>query len=103
VVYRAKQKGKENTWRAVKKIPKSAIKNPQQFINEIDILKGLDHPNIIKLYETFEDERNVFLVTEYTFYYSVSAMGVSSSTGSRTKATSPRRTPGRCSSKSWRD
>jgi calcium-dependent protein kinase len=27
-------------------------------------LRKLDHPNIIKLYETFEDDRNIYMVTE---------------------------------------
>lgn len=31
---------------------------------EIDILKNLDHPNIVKLYEVFEDKNNIYLVTE---------------------------------------
>ena len=31
---------------------------------EIDILKNLDHPNIVKLYEVFEDDRDIYLVTE---------------------------------------
>lgn len=31
---------------------------------EIDILKNLDHPNIVKLYETYEDRYNIYLVTE---------------------------------------
>lgn len=31
---------------------------------EIDILKNLDHPNIVRLYEVFEDKQNIYLVTE---------------------------------------
>ena len=32
---------------------------------EIDILKNLDHPNILRLYEVFEDKISIYLVTEY--------------------------------------
>jgi serine/threonine protein kinase len=35
------------------------------FINEVSALKLLDHPNIIKLYEVYEDENAVYLVQEY--------------------------------------
>ena len=31
---------------------------------EIDILKNLDHPNIVKLYEVFEDKTHIYLVQE---------------------------------------
>jgi calcium-dependent protein kinase len=31
---------------------------------EIDILKNLDHPNIVKLYEVFEDKTKIYLITE---------------------------------------
>ena len=31
---------------------------------EIDILKNLDHPNIMKLYEVFEDDTSIYLVSE---------------------------------------
>jgi calcium-dependent protein kinase len=50
--------------RAVKTMPKDAMKNQDRFRTEIDILKELDHPNIIKLFETFEDRRNFYLVME---------------------------------------
>lgn len=53
-----------NQQRAIKIIPKSRVRNPQRFLNEISIMRNLDHPNIIKLYETFEDARNVYLVME---------------------------------------
>jgi len=34
------------------------------FKHEISILKKLDHPNILKLYEVFEDDKRYYLVTE---------------------------------------
>jgi len=50
--------------RALKTIPKSAMKNIERFKAEISIMKIRDHPNIIKLQETFEDHRNIYLVME---------------------------------------
>ena len=34
-------------------------------VNEIKILKQLDHPHIVKLYEIYQDTKNIYLVTEY--------------------------------------
>merc|ERR1719238_1729049 len=50
--------------RAVKSIAKAKVKDPDRFKQEIAIMKMMDHPNIIKLYETFEDHRNIYLVME---------------------------------------
>eukprot|EP00929_Paragymnodinium_shiwhaense_P058566 TRINITY_DN2932_c0_g1_i1.p1 TRINITY_DN2932_c0_g1~~TRINITY_DN2932_c0_g1_i1.p1 ORF type:complete len:502 (+),score=153.25 TRINITY_DN2932_c0_g1_i1:86-1591(+) len=50
--------------RAVKSIAKAQMKNIERFKQEIAIMKIMDHPNIIKLYETFEDNRNIYLVME---------------------------------------
>jgi len=50
--------------RAVKTIPKQQMKNIERFKLEIAIMKMMDHPNIIKLYETFEDQRSIYLVME---------------------------------------
>jgi len=63
--------------RAIKAIAKAKVKNPESFKNEISIMKKLvkkslllpllisqDHPNIIKLYEIFEDSRYIYLVIE---------------------------------------
>ena len=36
-----------------------------EFIAEIEILRELDHPNIIKLYEVYEDRSMYHVVTEY--------------------------------------
>jgi calcium-dependent protein kinase len=32
---------------------------------EVDILTKLDHPNIVKYYETYDDEKYIYLVMEY--------------------------------------
>eukprot|EP00746_Dinoflagellata_sp_MGD_P158869 gnl/MRDRNA2_/MRDRNA2_86576_c0_seq18.p1 gnl/MRDRNA2_/MRDRNA2_86576_c0~~gnl/MRDRNA2_/MRDRNA2_86576_c0_seq18.p1 ORF type:complete len:499 (+),score=106.52 gnl/MRDRNA2_/MRDRNA2_86576_c0_seq18:88-1584(+) len=50
--------------RAVKSISKAQMKNLDRFKQEIAIMKMMDHPNIIKLYETFEDHRNIYLIME---------------------------------------
>lgn len=50
--------------RALKTIPKASMKNLDRLRAEISIMKIMDHPNIIKLHETFEDARNLYLVME---------------------------------------
>jgi len=50
--------------RALKTISKGLVKNTDQFKEEMAIMKLLDHPNIVRLYETFEDARNIYLVLE---------------------------------------
>ena len=35
-----------------------------KFQEEINILKKLDHPNILKMYEFFEDEKRYYIVTD---------------------------------------
>jgi len=50
--------------RAVKQIAKKALKNPERFKQEVAIMKMMDHPNIIKLFESFDDHRNIYLVME---------------------------------------
>jgi calcium-dependent protein kinase len=36
----------------------------KMLFNEINILRNLDHPNIVKMYEFFEDEKRYYIVTE---------------------------------------
>jgi calcium-dependent protein kinase len=49
---------------AIKTIKKNDVKNLPRFKLEIHIMKVLDHANIIKLYENFEDHKNIYLVME---------------------------------------
>ena len=48
-----------------KEILKSKVADLTKFKNEINILSRVDHPNIIRLYEIFEDERYISLIMEY--------------------------------------
>ena len=50
--------------RAIKQISRSKITKIERFLNEVHALKTLDHPNIIKLFEIYEDKDNVYLVQE---------------------------------------
>eukprot|EP00828_Plagiopyla_frontata_P041177 TRINITY_DN5784_c0_g1_i2.p3 TRINITY_DN5784_c0_g1~~TRINITY_DN5784_c0_g1_i2.p3 ORF type:complete len:139 (-),score=15.32 TRINITY_DN5784_c0_g1_i2:446-862(-) len=36
-------------------------------INEVEILKSLDHPNIIKIFDFYEDEFNYYVITEICY------------------------------------
>lgn len=52
--------------RAMKLIRKSSLinENENKFFAEMMILKRLDHPNIMKLLELFQDEENYYLISE---------------------------------------
>jgi len=50
--------------RAMKSCLKPLVKNVAAIWAEVAVMKRLDHPNIIKLYDTFEDHRSVYLIME---------------------------------------
>ena len=55
--------------RAIKIIQKEKIsmntEERSSFLNEIEVLSQVDHPNIVKLYEFYEDEGFYYIITEY--------------------------------------
>jgi len=54
--------------RSIKVIPKNNLKpgfTKDEIIQEINILKSLDHPHIIKMFEFYVDENNYYLVNEF--------------------------------------
>jgi calcium-dependent protein kinase len=53
--------------RAIKRINKSLIDTQDgtvDIMNEFNLLKELDHPNVMKIYEAYEDQLYIYLVTE---------------------------------------
>jgi len=65
-VNKARHKSTKVT-RACKTIQKAGLNNAKKreaFKKEIGIMKVLDHPNICKLFESFEDNRCVYLIME---------------------------------------
>lgn len=55
--------------RAMKIISKldknNKVKKKASYINEIEILKNIDHPNIIKIFEYFETDKKLYIICEY--------------------------------------
>jgi len=66
-VYKTLHK-KTGNIRAMKIIPKNNAKvgfTDKDIIHEIMIMKNLDHPHVIKLYEFYTDEYNYYLINEF--------------------------------------
>ena len=54
--------------RSIKVIPKNNLRpgfTKDEIIQEINILKSLDHPHIIKMFEFYVDDNNYYLVNEF--------------------------------------
>ena len=70
-VYKVKRKnsGFNPIIRALKEISKEKMQNNEEsgleLKNEIEILKNIDHPNIMKIFEFFEDDNNIYLINEF--------------------------------------
>uniref|UniRef100_A0A7S2LES8 non-specific serine/threonine protein kinase n=1 Tax=Zooxanthella nutricula TaxID=1333877 RepID=A0A7S2LES8_9DINO len=50
--------------RAIKAVQKRHMQDVRAFKQEIQVMKMMDHPNIIKLYEIFENSNKMYLVME---------------------------------------
>ena len=45
---------------------KSVVKEEEEkLLAEVSILKELDHPHIVKIYEMYQDETHYYLITEW--------------------------------------
>ena len=65
-VYLAKNIIFQNTvaMKVIKKDPENEL-DEQEIRNEIDILKKLSHPNIVKIYEFYMSKSHYYIITEY--------------------------------------
>jgi len=65
-VYLAKNVLKDNlvAIKVIEKVPSNII-DDMEIKNEINILKSLSHPNIVKIYEFFDTAIDYYIVTEY--------------------------------------
>ena len=69
--------------RAVKILPKVTMNDAEKrrFLKEMSALRIMDHPNIVRLYETYNDDKRYYLVTEYIIHVTLdSALVVKYST-----------------------
>ena len=62
-VYKVKDKNTGEI-KAMKQVEKAKLPDIKYFETEIKILSLLDHPNIVRLFEVFEDEKNFYLIME---------------------------------------
>jgi len=49
----------------MKKISKKRVRDINGLREEVEFMKRFDHPNIVKLYETFEDKSHLYLIMEF--------------------------------------
>ena len=49
---------------ACKELPKKNLSDYEGLMREVNLMIKLDHPNIIKLYEVYENEKNIYLIME---------------------------------------
>ena len=55
-----------NLWFAIKVLDKDKLReNLSNIMAEIATLNTLDHPNIVRYYETYNDQKYIYLVMEY--------------------------------------
>lgn len=51
--------------RAMKIVSKASDKVVKTVYDELIILKQVDHPNIVKVFEYFQDDKNLYVIMEY--------------------------------------
>jgi calcium-dependent protein kinase len=64
-VRRVTLKGAKSVVRAAKAVQKKSLEAEELVRREVAILKHLDHPNICRIMETYEDKGKIYIVLEF--------------------------------------
>jgi len=64
IVFSARARDNPAKQVAVKRVLTNSVKELELLQEEIKVLRKLDHPNVLRLYESFEDGKTVYLVME---------------------------------------
>jgi len=66
-VFLAENSVNDNVKVAIKALKKNKVTDEaiEKVKHEVDVLQTLDHPNIVRYFETFESEKSIYLVMEY--------------------------------------
>ena len=65
-VFKTKNRHHSDFEVAIKVLDKERLRaNIDCIMEEVAILHSLDHPNIVKYYETYNDQKYIYLVMEY--------------------------------------
>lgn len=51
--------------RTLRVVRKSQVENVDRLRRRVSAVRSLDHPNVVKLHETFEDRRNIYFIFEH--------------------------------------
>jgi calcium-dependent protein kinase len=60
-----KQTGLTRAMKKIIKNPRAKSESDKEILNEIDILKKMDHPNIVKIFEFYNTPDGYYLITEF--------------------------------------
>ena len=50
---------------------KIVLKSFQEAYREVMMLKKFSHPNVLKIYEYFEDDQSIYVITERCYGYNL--------------------------------
>ena len=65
-VYKTYRRKDKNSLVAIKVLDKYKLRDQiGQIVNEVSVLNQIDHPNIVKYFETYDDKKWLYLVMEY--------------------------------------